>query len=250
MQRAIGILGSTLGIVGGGLGLGSAALAAGCAANGGDESIVVLRNVVPTAGCVLTAMDTEVGISHGALDVTGATGYLFAAQLKSRITAVASQEDQRTIFVEGANVDIAFPGTTVFSAAELADMKAKGLTHFKAQFSTIISPNGGLSDVGFELIPGEIAIALAAKQGFAPVSADTSFTVLWTLAGGEVTSQTYHYPVTLMNGGFVHVTGQCSDLVSTFSPRVGNPCNPGQDGVVDCCLTDGIRMCPAVGTKM
>jgi hypothetical protein len=243
MQRGIVTLGSTLGI-------GLAALTGGCTASGGDASIIVLRNVLPQTGCVLTAMTSEVGVAQGALDAQFQRGYVFSAQLKSRITATTASADQRTIFIEGANVDIAFPGSTLFSADDLASLKASGLTHFKSEFSTIIAPSG-LSDVGFELIPAELVVMAANKPGFTSVVADTSFTVLGELAGGEVTSQIYHYPVTILGAGLLHVTGNCSDLASSFTPRIGNPCNPGQDGIVDCCRDPaGRNVCPAVGTKM
>lgn len=246
MQRGIGIVG----ILGTALGAGLPAMAGGCAATSGDESIVVLRNVLPSAGCVLTAMTSETGISQGALDVQAHTGYVFSAQLKSRITAVAGEEDQRTIFVQGANVDIAFPGSTLFSDAELANLKSSGLDHFKSEFSTLLAPNGGISDVGFELIPAELVAMIAGKPGFTSASADASFTVLGQLAGGGVTSQTYHYPVMILSAGLVQITGACSDLSASFKPRIGNPCNPGQDGVVDCCTANGSNVCPAAGTKM
>jgi hypothetical protein len=246
MERGIG----TLGTLGTALGLGLALGAAGgCAASGGDQSIIVLRNVQPTAGCVLTAMESEVGISHGTLDAQFHTGYVFAAQLKSRITADTTQEDQRTIFIDGANVDLTFPGSMLFSAAELADLKTMGLTHFKSEFSTILKPNGGLSDVGFELIPAELVDRIAAKS-FTQIGVDASFTVVGDLSGGGVSSQTFHYPVTIVSQGLLHNAGACSELATSFAPKVGNPCNPGQDGLVDCCKDPaGKDVCPAVGTK-
>jgi hypothetical protein len=226
----------------------SAATLAGCAANGGDEGILVLKNVVPTAstiGCSFTSMETETSLVRGALEVRVANGYLFIAQLKSRITAVAGQESQRTIFTRGANVDLAFPDATVFSAA---DLNAKDLLHFMTPFSAPIAPNGGVTDVLFELIPPEVGAALAAKTGFTTTVAQTSFTVVGDLAGGDVTSQKFQYSVTISSGGFQHDNGPCAALSASFVPRVGNPCNAGQDGIIDCC-TDATNhaVCPAVG---
>lgn len=238
----------TLGILGTALGAGLPAATGGCVASGGDESIVVLRNVVPSAGCVLTSMTSETGVSQGALDTEAHTGYVFSAQLKSRITAVAGAEDQRTIFVQGANVDIAFPGSTLFSDAELATLKSGALTHFKSEFSALLPPNGVISDVPFELIPAELVAMIAAKPGFTSASADASFTVLGQLAGGDVTSQTYHYPVTIVKQVLLIDKGDCSMVLASFMPRTGDPCNPGQDSAVDCCEGPDGRVCPAVGT--
>src|SRR3954466_1116185 len=92
MQRQIGTL-PTTGLVG----LVGLAALGGCAANGGDESILVLRNVAPpmsaTGGaCTFTPAETEVGLGSGVLDTSARTRYEFAAQLKSRIIAVSGQE--------------------------------------------------------------------------------------------------------------------------------------------------------------
>ncbi|HEY6177439.1 MAG TPA: hypothetical protein VIX73_23440 [Kofleriaceae bacterium] len=252
MQR--GITGPSLrqrfGLV---VGLGAAALA-GCAANGGDEGLVVLKNVVPTAttgGCSFSSQATETSLVRGALDVRAHTGYLFIAQLESRITALAGQESQRTIFTRGANVDISFSDPNLFSAAELADLNAKNALHFMAPFTAPLSPNGGITDVLFELIPADVALALDAKTTFSSTVAQTSFTVVGDLAGGDVTSQKFQYPVTVVSGGLVNELGACSTVSSSFTPRVGNPCNPGQDGIVDCCTdTNNHQVCPAKGTGM
>jgi hypothetical protein len=226
-------------------------LAAGCAANGGDESILVLRNIVAAANggsCVFTGSTSETGLASGALDVTLLQGYQIAPQIKSRITAVTGQEDLRTILIRGANVDIAFPNSTVFSAAELADFKSRALTHFMAPFSGFLPPNGGMADIPFEVIPAELALAAAAKTTFTTALAVASFQIVGDLGGGEVTSQTFQYPVTMVNGGFTVDNGPCLLLASSFVPRIGNPCFSGQDGPTDCCSQSGRPLvCPAVG---
>lgn len=229
----------------------AAALGSGCTANGGDEGILVLKNVVPTAvtgGCSFSSMETEVSLVRGSLDVALPGGYVFIAQLKSRITASSGQESLRTIFTRGANIDIAFSDASLFTAAEIANLDARNLLHFMAPFTAPISPNGGVTDVLFELIPAEVAAAIAAKS-FTSVVAQTSFTVVGDLAGGDVTSQKFQYPVTITSGGLIHIAGTCASLPAAFTPRIGNPCNAGQDGVVDCCTDiDGGAVCPAVGT--
>jgi hypothetical protein len=227
----------------------------GCAVDGGDEGIFVLKNVHADAGCVTTVAQTELGISHGNLDLVIPGGYLFIAQLKSRITALAGQEDQRTIILSGANVDISFPGSTVFSDAELADLKAKALTRFKRPFSGPLTPNGGLTDVGFELIPGELVERIRAKvpdltQRFR-LEAAVSFTVEGTMAGGTVTSQPYSYSVTIGNFVTINLAGLCPLPKDFGTPRPGYVCNPYQDGVVDCCGTSPDNLqCPATVSTM
>lgn len=229
----------------------------GCTASGGDESILVIKNVVGTAassgGCTLSSSDTELGLVDGAFDVTAGVGYQFVAQLKSRITAAVGQESQRTIFTRGANIDLTFSDPTVFSAAELADLNTKNLLHFMSPFSAPIAPNGGVTDVPFELIPVQLADALASKMNLGRLVILASFTVVGDLAGGDVTSQKFSFPVTVMP--LLNDLGPCSGVSATFMARSGNPCSPLQDGVVDCCTrlnnrNETILVCPAKGTGM
>jgi len=234
----------------------SAAALAGCAANGGDEGLLVLKNVVPTAaamgGCSFSSQETEVSLVRGGLDVSFRTGYVFIAQVKSRITAAAGQESQRTVFTRGANVDVTFVEANLFTAAELADLNTRNLLHFMQPFTAPISPNGGITDVLFELIPAELSAVLADKTGFTGATVQASFTIAGDLAGGDVTSQKFQYTVSLNNGGYKFKKGPCSALSASFAPRIGNPCNTGQDSLVDCCeVTDAMNktvdVCPAVG---
>lgn len=231
MQRGIvvPILGATL-----------VAWLGGCVADSGDGGIIVLKNVRADAMCNVTVAETETGISHGSLELDTQTGYLFIAQMKSRITALDGQQDQRTILTSGAKVDITFPNSTLFSEAELTELSTAGLTRFKTLFSAPIKPNGGLTDAGFELIPGALLTRIVAKVGpsqLLELQAVATFTVEGDMSGATVTSQPFSYPVTIGRGIAVNVAGTCP-LPKTFGmPRTGYACNAAQDGVVDCCGT-------------
>jgi len=218
----------------------------GCTADTGEDgAILVLKNVAPATGCVVTAAADELFISHGSLDTALAHGYLFIAQVKSKLTAIAGTEDQHTILISGARIDITFPGGSLFDDTELADLKARGLTHFRQLFSAPLSPNGSITDVGFELIPGGLVAAMAAKAG-GPFEAETvaTFTMEGHQAGNEVQSQAFSYPVTVGTGRSVINHGACP---IEGEVRPGSGCNPTQDGVVDCCTESGVLLCP--GTK-
>lgn len=230
-------------------------LGAGCVANGGDEGMLVLRNIEATTtsgSCVFTGAVSETGLAQGSLSVTTSVvtkvGYQVAPQIKSRITADTGQEDLRTIVIRGANVDITFPGSSLFSAAELADLKARTLTHFMAPFSGFLPPNGGITDIPFEVIPAELMARVADKTDFDGTLALASFKIVGDLGGSDVTSQTFQFPVTLHKAPSLVDNGACSALPASFVPSTGNPCFPGQDGTTDCCTNQGHPVCPAVGT--
>lgn len=232
----------------------SAALG-GCAASGGDESMLVLKSVAPpttaTGGvCSFTAAETEAGLVHGVLDVSAGLGYQFVAQVKSRLTAAAGQEDARTIFFRGANVDLTFPDAGTLGT-QIADLQSKGLLHFMAPISGALPPNGSLADAGFELVPAGVATALNAAPGFTSTVVQATFTVVGDLAGGNATSQEFHYSVTLGKQNLRVNRGPCASLSKSATVNGGNPCFPGQDFVIDCCTSPtNTTVCPAVGTGM
>ena len=227
----------------------------GCVASGGDESMLVLKSVAPpamaTGGvCTFTAADPEAQLGHGVLDVSGGVGYQFVAQIKSRVTAATGQEDARTIFLRGANVDLTFP-TPGALGTQIADLQSKGLLHFMAPSSGSLPPNGSLADAGFELVPAGVATALSGVAGFTSTVVQATFTIVGDLAGGNASSQEFHYSVTLGKHNLRINRGACSALSKSAAVNLGNPCFPGQDFVVDCCDDPaGTPVCPAVGTAM
>jgi hypothetical protein len=175
--------------------------------------------------------------------------------MKSRITALTGQEDQRTIITSGANVDIAFPGSTLFSDTELADLKTSALTHFKSPFTQVIFPNGGVSDGFFDLIPGQLVQRIALKADLSTrfrIEAVATFTIEGDMSGEAVTSQPFSYAVTIGNQLTANVLGTCP-LAKGTAVQTGYACNVAQDQSVDCCtrnldgsVTIGSLTCPAV----
>jgi hypothetical protein len=226
------------------------AVLGGCTADSGGEGMLILKNVRADATCTVTPAETETFISEGRLDSRFGTGYLFIAQVKSQVTALTGQEDQRTILMTDAKVDLTFPNSTLFSATELADLRMRGVTHFKQLFTAPLTPNGGLTDVGFELLPQAVVTELAAKvKGAPPLQVVATFTIDGDMSGATVTSQPFTYPIAVGDGLTTNLHS-CPLPVGT-TVRTGYACNPAQDGVVDCCSTpSGIPSCPATVSSM
>lgn len=225
------------------------AVLTGCTADGGDGGILVLKNVRAAAECTVTADESETGVSHGSLELVQPTGYLFIAQMRSRVTALTGQEDQRTIIVSGANVDITFPNSDFFDATELADLNKQGLTHFKALFTAPLAPNSGIADVGFTLIPQTLVERIKAKVDITKsfrLETVATFTVVGDMSGEKVESQEFSFPVTIGNYLVANVLGACN-LPSGTTVSSGYSCNPYQDGVADCCSRpNGTLVCPGI----
>jgi len=224
-----------------------------CVADSGDEGILVLKNVAAGEGCMFAASESEPSITHGSLDLALGTGYLFIAQIKSRITALDDQVDQRTVITNGANVDLTFPAPSTLSDSEIAGLEAAGLTKYRQLFSAPLLPNGGIADAGFTLIPAAVTRALAdisaSKEQPFQVEALATFTVTGRMSDGDVTSQPFAYPITIGTGQTVNVVGECPLPMDT-DVRPGYACNPGQDGIVDCCMEGTDLRCPATVATM
>jgi hypothetical protein len=227
------------------------AVLGGCVADSGDEGMLILKNVRADATCSLPApSESEAGISEGRLDLSIGNQYLFIAQTKSRVTALTGQEDQRTIIITDAKVDLTFPGSTLFSDTELAALKADGTTHFKQLFSAPVAPNGGLVDVGFVLIPPAVINRIAEKlTGSGTLAVATTFTIEGDMSGATVVSQPFTFPVIMGRGVAVNIVGTCP-LAKGTVVRPGYACNPAQDGIIDCCGSSSAPTCPATVSTM
>jgi len=232
----------------------SAALAA--CVEGGDEGMLIVKNVFPQDECVFDADERSPYIPRGTYATLSPAPYYMHPQLKSRVSAAEGQEDQRTIFVKGARVELSFTDTSLFTEAELEEMRTSGITRFETRFSAPLSPNGGITDTQVELIYPTLLERIRAKHPVAGNPADGSFraeviasvVVFGDLAGSEITSQKYEYPVTICNDCVVRVGGACP-LAEGTQVLTGNVCSPYQDGVVDCCTQGGALICPAtIGT--
>jgi hypothetical protein len=220
--------------------------AVGCSA-GGDEGMVIVKNVVPGTMCTFTSQPTEAFFSSGEVNLHSTQGYIFAPQMASRIDSPMADQFDRTIITSAVNVDLTFADTTL--AASLALPAAD--THFSAPMSVMLPPivagSQVVTDGSFTLIPQSIIDAIntampgATAAGAAPFSTlvNADIQVIGSMAGESVDSQKFNYGVTIGNNVVVQNVGNCPAAQgSTVS--TGNTCNEFQDGVLTCCTETGI----------
>jgi hypothetical protein len=192
-------------------------------ASKGDEGMFILNNSAPPAGavCVFTGDPAQPFTAAGEISFDSPQGYFFSPLIESRITAVAGSESERTIHLEGADV-------TLTVANSSTNQK------FTALFSGSVAPNGGTTNVGFELMPTSSIAALGNVSQNVEVVAEVD--IYGTLGGGRIDGEPFQYPITIVGRGkgIVNVLGSCA-VVAGSSTVLGNACNQLQDGVVDCC---------------
>lgn len=254
---------------------GLAAGAGACVADSGDEGFVVRNNLAPNEGnCAFTASTSSPFVSRGTLTSRATSPYILTPLIESRITAAMGQENLRTVALMGAKVDLAIGPITVedaggnvtftcaaegpnacFSEGERLSLAGSGLTKFRTPFAAPLPPNGGLASAVFDLVPTTTVSEIERKVGALAAGSRMNALVVATatiygrLGGSDLDGLPFDYPVTVCSDCVVNDLGPCGSLSADFEPRTGNPCNPFQDGVVDCCTgAGGALTCPAVGT--
>jgi hypothetical protein len=218
-------------------------LVVGCA-DKGDEGFFILNNTAPPAAggvCTFTGDSGQPFLASGSISQLATQGYVFSPLLESRITAVTGAEEQRTIHLEGANVTLTVPATGATSS-------------FTALFSGSLAPNGGTTNVSFELLPANLISAPTGAFGSKTMNVEVvaSVTPYGTLGGGRIDGEPFQYPITIVAPGNGIVTGiqppvSCKGFNSTVT---ANGCNPYQDGTFACCVTSMTSTSPPPGTTV
>jgi hypothetical protein len=207
-------------------------------ADKGDEGMFILNNSAAVGGCSFTGDPTQLSTAAGEISYLAGNagpGYILAPLIESRITADMGNEAQRTIHLEGANVTVAV---------------ANGGTSqsFTTLFSGSVAPNGGTTNVVFEVLPPSSILALgSASQSIVLIA---SITPYGTLGGGRIDGEPFQYPITILAPGKGGVSGvgtansiasggiSCGSMALPMASTMSNPCNLYQDGVVDCCISN------------
>lgn len=208
----------------------------GCA-DKGDEGFFILNNTAAPIGgaCTFTGDAGQPFVAAGAISHLATQGYFMSPLLESRITAVTGTEAQRTIHLEGANVTAAVANGGMSQS-------------YTVLFSGSLAPNGGTTNVGFELLP--VGTILALGKAGANTEVITTVTPYGTLGGGRIDGEPFQYPVTILSdtGGIVFGADvMCTEFATGAHTNDVNSCNPFQDGAVDCCrssATGNPLVCP------
>src|SRR3569832_1488763 len=116
-------------------------LVAGCV-DKGDVGFFILNNTAAPAGatCTFTGDAAQPFIAAGSIAYSAPEGYVFAPLLEGRIAAVAGQEATRTVLLEGAYVTLQGANGGMMQSCT-------------ALFSGSLAPNGGTTNVSFEVRP-------------------------------------------------------------------------------------------------
>ena len=228
---------------------------AGCVADNGGEGFVIVANEFLMPGlpsCMITATNTGPFLSRGQISMSTTSGYVFTPVLQSQITSETTTDMlQRTITLQGANIELTVDALTI-GHADNTFTKATPPTlsgtdgKFLSQFSGSLSP-GGLTGIAFEILPLTTIAAIRQAAGAGPtdtIDAEVTANIkpFGEMGGSRVDGHPFKYPVSVCSNCVVRDLGACP-VMNVLNK--GNPCNPFQDGVVDCCESASGLVCPA-----
>lgn len=227
-----------------------------CVENNGDAGLILLRNTAPEEDCVLDT-STSMFLNGGIIQSNSPVGYIFTPLIRNDLV-VADEEATapKTVFLEGARVELSFYDSGLFSETELTSLESRGLTEFMVPLSGAVDPGGGLAVLSFEIVPQallfEIGQALPAASEANPTPStvlDARIQMFGSRGGGDIDSNWFRYPVEVCRDCLTVVVNSCDALSDSFDPRTGGVCNPRQDGFLDCCSTDEGVVCPATPSE-
>lgn len=233
-------------------------LLGGACQDHGNEGFFIVNNTAATEGgtCTFTGDLTQPFTAAGVISFDSPGGYVMAPLFDSNLTATDTMTNQRAIHLQGANIH-----------AEVANGGAH--QDYSVLFSGTLFPNGGTTNVAFEALPKSSMNAFATMNSGAGQNTEVILTITpyGTLGGGRIDGEPFQYPITIVasghgvthglagfdSAGNAEVEGAQPCQGYTTVARQGNPCNPYQDGDVDCCVhvnmvddTTGTARCPAV----
>jgi len=226
-----------------------ALMGAGCGRVPGQFEI--LNDQVPTADSCSIPVAPTMYMGEGMLDVSIVragfpSAYLFFPLIENNLPGTGAANDPNQIQISGFDVDISTIGNAAPGALQVLNDN-QGLLHFRVPWSGGVSSAGGQISAAVEAVPVSLAMQLASNGGLGRdpgLTLNLKVQALGTTnSGRSLTSDPFNFPLKVCNGCLIGNVAPCP-----YKPvNTGNPCNPAQDAIVDCCTANGTLICPAFG---
>jgi len=190
----------------------TSAAATGCVAAEGDESFVIINNLVPEidemTGVAVFTPNIDGPFFSSGLITTDFTSFTVGSLIESRVQAAEGKESLRTIFVQGANISLDVSEVTVVNGSQVDRIGSPETIEFSIPFSAALRPNGGLGIGIYDLIPPDLMAVLRGKIEGAGAAAGaeifiniTSTTTMFAdFYGDRIDSTSFVFPIVVTNG--------------------------------------------------
>jgi len=239
----------------------ASALAAGCSGTP-PGAFVIIQNQVPNSDCSIPAGLGNVYRGEGVLDVRlisqQKSGYELFPVMQNNFPAPGGGQtvDANRIALSGFNVDIEVDEGATGEIADLinADRAADPSSadyqkvHYGTFTSGSVASGGGFTSSAVEAFPVDLASDVLSKHVLSQTQTSWVFASVRSLGktlSGDVTSDSFRYPIQLCDGCLMDNLGPCPVAASA-----GNQCYMGQDSSTGCCTQNGQFFCPATVAPM
>jgi hypothetical protein len=216
-----------------------------------EGQFIVVQDQVPQTGCTIPGDLSALYRPDGFLDVSivnmdSPAGYLLFPLLENDLPGLATGQliDSNRIALVGWHVDLQMgPGTpqTVLDAFNGAGDSA---THYDVPTSGSVASGGGHTPSSVDVFPPPLAVAIRGTldPGGTPVTTLATVHAIGNRINGSIQSDDFVFPISVCSGCLIGTQSMCPFRAAPANP--GNPCNPAQDQIVDCCTINGNLVCP------
>lgn len=173
----------------------------GCVQGEDDSAVVILFNTIPERGdngsCSVPTEENGLYLSRGTIDANWTIGYQFFPLVKNYAVSTTSDVGtEKLAFVEGADIQLRLSGDPALESVD-----TRGLTAFSQRFSAFVSPDGGVSSMGFVIVPRELLRRIGeALPGGSIATIQATVQIFGLLGGGDFRTQEYVFWLDVCDG--------------------------------------------------
>lgn len=224
-------------------------------------SFIILQSQAPTDGCGATADVTAAYVGDGRLDVSIVqpnfdTAYELFPLLENDLPGLTAGQtlDGNRIALTGFDVELTalgdlsdVPATAALFNFDGQDAFHRALLKFNVPWSGTVDSGGGHTATRVRAFQPELATQLRTAgelTGTRTITVDIGVRARGTTLNSSLVSDPFHFPISVCSGCLQNNLGACP--LRTLPANPGNPCNPAQDSVIDCCTVNGVLACPAL----
>lgn len=215
------------------------------------SSVTILQMQVPDSNCTVSGGAGSTFISMGRLDIWNAdavaTEYFMFPLLQNNLLSTASDLDveRNQIEIIEARVELDF--------GSLGSAMGQSTARFRYPAFKLLIP-GESASLQVLAVPAAVARAMGAVLANPGDSAHIRARLKFLYQHGEYKRETHEVEFPILVGRYIlfplpEETPECNSGLLPDPIRTGNGCNPYQDNPIDCCVSGGFLVCPAVDTS-
>lgn len=223
----------------------------GCAPADSQATLQIVVNQATAGNCPPTPGQpgAVAQLGSGFIDTNAFQGYVLTPQVvNDASTEIGEASDsQRRVQLAGANITTEFLDQASVPGGVVSALESAGLLAFSRRFSGSVEPNGGVAAIAIELWPQQFLTEMRGQLGQDPVDVQVTVQMFGTVAGDDVSSQEFVYPVTICDGCLINNLGACDEVPPEEVGSGAGDCQGLQDPAaspVTCCTgANGLPFC-------